>query len=970
MHHLGLNIFLYCPVFIKLDKISAVKKLLPVFWIFCNFFFSQVQGQLLPDNFHPSYFTWPDTLLEGRDYLDRTIIFKVKQDFRSQCTENQINLPAILALSHRLELVSLRKMHPGLKPPATAINPQGQKMADLSLVYVLQYTSDAPVLRVVNELASSGVVEYAQPWFIDKPLHNLQILLVPNDTSLHLQWYLTKIKALQAWDSTQGDTTIVIGVVDGGTNFSHPDLMDNIFYNYADPINGVDDDNDGYIDNYRGWDMGDNDNDPQYIGVHNSAHGTSMCSVAAASTNNVAAMAGVGFHCRYLPVKMVNTSAGWTMGYPGIVYAADHGAHIISCSWGGTIPGPYGQDVIRYAAVNRNCQVIAAAGNSNNSVPFYPASYEYVMAVGGTKQDDTKSGNSSFYDFVDVAAPGQTIFNVYGTGYGYGNGTSDACALTSGSTALVMSFYDTLQPQQVGAMLQQTAYNIDTITGNAAYVGKLGYGRIDLYRAITEPMRPFIHMVQRNYTDGNDDIFSVNDTVTLTGNFLNYLAPSSASLTAKITSLSPDAIIIDSLITIGTLGELQTFSPLDFFRFVVAPSCPSNTYVTFRIDYFDGQYLNKQYISLFLNPSFYNTINHGLVTTITSTGRIGFNANNSTQGVGYRKGEVGPNQLLQIYFNPMGFWAGHQGWVSNQTLTNPMGTCCPFNNDNHWIAEQNIQRVQNTILADVELHSIFNDNAAGTNAIKLRVNQITRYWHANAQDSAFILIDYLIENTDTVGKQHVFAGIFSDFDVLDTIFRFTPNIAKYDTTRQLGIIYNPMGNTWCGIQLLSHQPVAYYANNSDGSNSSLNVYNGFTQTEKFTMMSGGIARPISDLTDVSQFIGGKIDSLSPNSCTLLSMALLIASSQSELLSLADYTRARYQQIYNIWLGTNDANWHNPSNWSQGAVPDAQDHVVIPSVTSPAFSPIISSADAFVNNLDVLCGANLQVTSGRKIHIGQ
>jgi hypothetical protein len=861
-------------------------------------------------------------------------------------------------------------MHPNHKPPAVATNRYGQKLADLSLVYVLEYASDVPVWRVVNELAGSGVVEYAQPWFIDQPLHDLQTLFTPNDTSLYLQWYLSKIRALEVWDSTQGDTTIVIGIVDGGTNFSHPDLIDNVYYNYADPINGLDDDNDGYVDNFRGWDVGDNDNNPQYIGAYNSAHGTSMCSVAAASTNNITAMAGVGFNCRYLPVKIVNTALGWIAGYPGIVYAADHGAHIISCSWGGTLPGPYAQDVIRYASVNKNCLVIAAAGNSNNSVPFYPASYEYVMAVGGTKQDDVKSANSSFYDFVDVAAPGQTIFNVYANGYGYGNGTSDACALTSGSTALVMSYFDTLQPQQVAARIMQTTYNIDTIPGNAAYIQKLGYGRIDLFRAISEPFRPFIHMTQRNYTDGNDLIFSASDTVLLSGTFFNYLSPSSASLTAKITSLSTNATVIDSIINLGILGELQSITPSDFFKFVVSPSCPANASVTFRIDYTDGIFLNKQFVTVFLNPSFYNTIDHGLVTTLTSTGRIGFNGNNSAQGLGYRKGEYGPNQLLQLYFNPMGFWAGHQGRVSNQTLTDPLGSCCPFNNDNHWVAEQNIQRVQQPVLGDVEFSAVYNDNGAGINAIKLRVNQISRYWQNTHQDSSFILIDYIIENTDVVGKSSIFAGIFSDFDVLDTIFQFTPNMAQLDTIRQLGMVYNPLGKTWCGVQLLSNQPIAYYANNSDGSNSSQNIYDGFTQAEKFTMMSGGIARPISDLTDVSQFIGAKIDSLPPGGCTLLTMTLLIATSQNELLSLADYTRNKYQQTYNIWLGVTDSNWHNPSNWSQGAVPDWQDHVVIPSVVAPAFSPVISSADAYAKNLDVLCGGNLQVTSGRKIHIGQ
>lgn len=947
-----------------------MKKLLSIFWIGSITLLVHAQPLLLPDNFHPSYFSWSDTLLAGRDYMDRTVIFKIKSEFRIHCLHNYINLPPILALANRLESMIIRKMHPEHKPPASATNRLGQSMADLSLVYVLEYTSDVSVLKVVNELAGSGVVEYAQPWFIDQPLHDLQTLFIPNDTSLYLQWYLTKIGALQLWDSTQGDTTVVIAIVDGGTNFSHPDLMANVYFNYADPINGIDDDNDGYVDNFRGWDVGDNDNDPQYIGLYNSAHGTSMCSVAAASTNNVTSMAGVGFNCRYMPVKIVNTASGWIAGYPGIVYAADHGAHIISCSWGGTIPGPYGQDVIRYAAVNKNCQIIAAAGNSNNSTPFYPASYEYVIGVGGTKSDDIKSSNSSFYDYVDVSAPGQNIYNVYANGYGYGNGTSDACALTSGSTGLLLSYFDTLQPQQVGARLLQTALLIDTIPANTAYTGKLGYGRIDVYRAINEPMRPFIHMIQRNYTDGDDDIFGVNDTVTLSGIFLNYLNSSSALLTAKITGLNSHATVIDSIIVIGSLGEMQSAMPTDFFRFIVSSSCPANELVVFRIDYWDGVFLNRQYISVFANPSFYNTYDHGLVTTITSTGKIGFNANNSTQGVGYRKGDYGPNQLLQLYFNPMGFWAGSQGWVSNQTLTDPMGSCCPFNNDNHWVVEQNIRRVHQPSVGEVEFSAVYNDNGAGINAIKLRINQISRYWHTTAQDSLFIIVDYVIENTDTIGKSQVFAGIFSDFDVLDTIFGFTANLAKFDTLRQLGMIFNPIGNTWCGIQLLSYQPVAYYANNSDGSNNSQNVYNGFTQAEKFTMISGGIARPLSDLTDVSQFIGCRVDSLAPGACTIISMALLIASSQSDLLSLADYTINQYQQTYNIWTGSADANWHNALNWSQGSVPDLQDHVIIPWVAAPAFNPVISLADAFVKNLDVLCGGNLQVSSGRIIHIGQ
>lgn len=898
--------------------------------------------------------------------LPATVIFKIKPAYRLYCDAHDIHLPAFVALKNRIQPVSIRKMHPHHRAPQSTVDEFGQSLSDLSLIYVLNYESNLPVLRIVNELSGSGWVEYAQPWFIDQPLTDLQTQLTPNDTSIHLQWYLSKIGTLQVWDSTQGDTNVVIGIVDGGTNFTHPDLMANVYYNWADPINGLDDDNDGYIDNFRGWDVGDKDNNPQYVGVFNSAHGTSMCGIAAASTHNTTAMAGVGFNSRYMPVKMVHSTQGWIAGYPGIVYAADHGAHIISCSWGGTTPGPYGQDVIRYAAVNKQKIIFAAAGNSNNTVPFYPASYEYVIAVGGTEQNDYKSANSSYYPFVDIASPGQSIFNTYATGWGWGNGTSDATALASGSAALIQSFFDTLVPWQIGSLLQQTAYLIDTIPANAPYINQLGYGRIDVWRAITQSPRAFIHMNNRHYTDNFDDLFFSGDTVQLSGSFINTLAGSSPNLYARLISQTPYVTIIDSIIQLGVLPALQSVVPAASFSFAIHPSCPVNHLATFLIEYDDNGFLNRQYLTVFLNPTFYSSLQHGLVTTLTSTGRIGFNSNNSGQGSGYRLKQE-PNQLLQLYFNPMGFWIGAENNVSNQTLTDPLGACCPFNNDSHFVATQPLHRILPPVIAQAEYKRTYTDANAGIAQQYISITQTDYFYHNNYFDSLRIFLRYEMHNQGTLGKKNLFAGIFSDFDVLDSILGFSPNIAYFDTLRQLGVVYNPIGNTWCGIQLLSQKPVSYFANNSDGSNGSINIYNGFSQSEKFSMISNGIARPISDLTDVSQFIGCRIDTLPPQTCDVVWFALLIAKSQSELISLAGDTWTTHHSRFNTWTGNHNQDWHHPLNWSSGQIPNASDYVIIPWVNT--FTPIISNADASARDVEILCGGTLQIINGRKLQIG-
>jgi serine protease len=124
--------------------------------------------------------------------------------------------------------------------------------------------------------------------------------------------------------------------------------------------------------------MGENDNNP----TGTITHGTFVAGLSSATPDNNIGISGTGFLCKFLPIKVCNANNEGTMTYESIVYAVEHGCSIINCSWGGTFyTGQYGQDVIDYATINKDALVVAACGNDNNSVSFFPASYNLIRST-------------------------------------------------------------------------------------------------------------------------------------------------------------------------------------------------------------------------------------------------------------------------------------------------------------------------------------------------------------------------------------------------------------------------------------------------------------------------------------------------------------------------------------------------------------------------------------------------------------
>ncbi|HRB38999.1 MAG TPA: S8 family serine peptidase, partial [Bacteroidia bacterium] len=425
------------------------------------------------------HFTLPAGI-SSEDYQQGKVIFKVKDSYRSLCTATGINIQPLNVALNNIGCTAVSKMFPGKEKPTTERNAMHQQYADLSLIYVAQINPSASIEKAINAMLATGVLIYAEPSYIYKTN------FTPNDGQIGSQWFLTKIQAFSAWDTQQGDTSVVIGIVDSGTDWDHPDLQNNIKYNYADPINGVDDDNDGYIDNYRGWDMSMNDNNPM---VDMSDHGSHVSGCAAATTNNGTGVASPGFNCKFLPVKCANATSVTTIdrGYEGIVYAADHGCQIINCSWGGSAGGSVGQDAITYATVNKGALVVCSAGNTYTDIAQYPAAYNYAFSVAATNSSDEKSSFSTYNYSVDISAPGSNIFStLYNNSYASLDGTSMSAPITSGCAAIVKSQFPTYNNMQVAEQLRMTADNIYGVSGNSGFVDKLGTGRVNLYNAVTQ----------------------------------------------------------------------------------------------------------------------------------------------------------------------------------------------------------------------------------------------------------------------------------------------------------------------------------------------------------------------------------------------------------------------------------------------------------------------------------------------------
>ena len=337
----------------------------------------------------------------------------------------------------------------------------------------------------------------------------------PDDERFNEQWNLTSMNMTQAWQIERGEPSVIIAVVDSGIQVNHPDIENQLWHNADEvPLNGIDDDNNGYVDDIIGWDFSDaptlnglgdwktRDNQPH----DETGHGTQVSGIIAAETDNGIGIAGITPNCRIMTLR-----AGFRIGggsflqnddiAAAIVYAADNGADVINLSLGDTVNAFLIRDAVEYA-YNRGCLLIAAAGNSSDPYSLYPAALPNVISVAALDRD-LQLGGSNFGSSIDIAAPGEDILttdlfadDISGVEeYGYKSGTSMAAAHVSGVSALLFSANPSCSNSQVEQWLTQT-------TRPLRIPQLVGAGLIDAYAALTVKDEPIANIeIQQRHQD-------------------------------------------------------------------------------------------------------------------------------------------------------------------------------------------------------------------------------------------------------------------------------------------------------------------------------------------------------------------------------------------------------------------------------------------------------------------------------------
>ena len=409
----------------------------------------------------------PALFAQSKDYQDGEIYLKI-------FPETQPLLKALFDNETKTGLLKEDYKVISMKTPFYGVD------SGLNLVYRIQFDRNELVDSLIKTLQQYDFIEYAEK----VPLY--RISYIPNDIHGY-QWGLYKINATQAWDISKGSSSIVIAVCDNAINTSHNDLHANIWINPGEIANnGIDDDGNGYVDDVNGWDVADNDNNPNPpSGITNNSefnHGSHVAGIVSAVTDNGLGIASLGFSCKIMAVKCAtNSSSGQYLSNPfeGVFYATVAKANIVNMSFESDGKSSTEQDIADYA-YSRGLVLIAAAGNDSSNNPVYPARYNHVIAVGATDQNDLKTVFSNYGQDIDVMAPGYSIYSTLGysnTAYGYYSGTSMASPLVCGLAGLILSVNPKLSPDQVKSYIERGCVNIDAL--NPDFNGQLGYGRIN-----------------------------------------------------------------------------------------------------------------------------------------------------------------------------------------------------------------------------------------------------------------------------------------------------------------------------------------------------------------------------------------------------------------------------------------------------------------------------------------------------------
>ena len=843
------------------------------------------------------------------EYIPGQLVIKFKSGTRTALYRQgvggpSVGIPTIDAKMSKWQVDQIDAMFPG------KVRPVDPDKTDLSNIYVIKFSKDLDVKDLAMDFSADATVEYAEP------LQMHQTNVTPNDPLWDKQFFWDIIDAQEAWDISKGSKDVIIGVIDTGVDWEHPDLADHIWVNPGEDINhdgqitssdfnGVDDDGNGYVDDLRGWDFvdvpdywdppypGEDGYDPDNNPMDVDGHGTHVSGIASAVTDNGIGVAGTGWGCTIMPVRVGylpddngnpgQGSIGW--GYQGIVYAVDNGANILNLSWGGGGFSQYEQDIMDYAWES-GVLVFTSAGNSNTDAIAYPGGYDHTVTVAGTLFDiDLKYGSSNYGEWVDISAPGVTIYSTTpGNTYGYKSGTSMSCPVVCGVAGLVWALHPDWTPDRVALQLIETADNIDD--HNPDYKGLLGSGRVNAYRAVTEnPSSVQIDSYTVDDSNGNNDgIVDSDETIQVVISLKSFL-DNVANVTATMSSASPYVTISQNTADFGTINKDQMVSNSGTpFVFHTDPNSPLGTKVTLQIDITGngGAYARTKFINVTIQPLYNNHDINNVDFTLTSFGMLGFYDYGDTGesfGTGFQYPRGTENVLYVGSFMV--------GTASDQVSDCSYGDSAYLLYD--WVTSEggNFKK-DATHVSDQDGATVYNDSRA-ENPIGIEVSQRSYAWK-NAPDNDYVIVEYTMINNSGQTVNNLYAGVYMDWDIDIAVDNL--NSVGYDADTHLGYMWSD-GANYYGMSMLYPDPTGYRA----VSNAESIYDNAFTDALKYQYLTEGFVRTQSNVEDDwSNMLSTGPFTLEPGATQVVTYAFMGGDDLSDIKANAQAAMNKYSDL--------------------------------------------------------------------------
>jgi serine protease len=725
------------------------------------------------------------------------------------------------------------------------------KLESLSRIKLVDFSADLDMEYVARKLSAHPGIEYAEPVYYqhldvlpDDPFFHPDSVAVGEDVE---QRYLDFVNAPGAWDVATGDSSIVIAIIDSGTDWNHPDLNANVWVNPGEaefPDDGIDNDGNGYEDDIHGWDFYGGtyddrrvygDNDPSGVG---EPHGTHTAGIAAAVTNNGIGVASLSHNVRYMPVK-VGSDSGESLrfGYDGIMYAAENGADIINCSWGALFFSNTAKEVTD-AAIALGSIIVASAGNNNSDEDYYPVGYPNVFGVGSVNLDKTKSSFSNYGSYVDVSAPGYVIYSTLFDGqYGNLSGTSMAAPIVSALAGLIKSAHPDWDNDQI---LAQIAGTSTPVSDDQGYLRGTGY--INAEAAMGEPVL-YIEVADYTFSDAkygnNDGLFTMGEridaaiTLRNCGEDVNDLGFNIYS-TTHYSSLSAGSR------SVGSLAHSKEIV-IDDISFVVSDGIPVDAKEYIRIDFEADESVNFEVIDFSANPSYATMSGNKIEVSFDGNGHIGYvNYSTNSKGMPFvaRNNTISQDGVFNV---PLLFEGGLLFGTGEERISNSVRGDEQMSSEKDFSTSTDVTIENAPDGSEQQGTIVFSDQDAGDASYNVTVT-LDIFSYNEAGNDQYVIFSYKFKNNGAETLRNFIPGLFLDFDVPEVtasndyafyskdndIVVFSEDADGSKDNMYLGVtVAGSIGSPW----------IIENARNDIPDSTFFGIYNGFSDEEKWRSLS-------------------------------------------------------------------------------------------------------------------------------------